>query len=101
MNIQLEIPKEEPQTEQERHDHCAAIFAVFPRIKKDIKEKMYEQLTNLYSVGIGTSKTKEERDFEIIRGNGILEGMAILLTDWQAAATEFEASAKESQEDEE
>lgn len=99
MNLTLDLPKKEVQTEQERKDYCAAIFATFPRLMKDIKEEMYEQLVNTYSVSISTSKTPEERDFETIRGNGILEGMAILLDKWQIAANEFEASALERREE--
>ena len=90
MKLTLEFPEEKLITEQERKDYCTAIFAVFPRLEKDIKEEMYKQLITTYSEGIGKSKTKEERDFEIVRGNGIMEGMAILLDKWQVAKSEIE-----------
>ena len=90
MKLTLEFPEEKLITEQERRDYCTAIFAIFPRLEKDIKEEMYKQLISTYSENVATSKTKEERDFEIIRGNGIMEGMAILLEKWQVAKSEIE-----------
>ena len=90
MKLNLDFPEEKLITEQERRDYCTAIFAIFPRLEKDIKEEMYKQLITTYSESIGTSKTKETRDFETIRGNGIMEGMAILLEKWQVAKSEVE-----------
>ena len=97
MKLTLEFPKEEQQTEQDRISYCAAIFAVFPRLEKDIKTKMYEQLVATYTTSVGTSKKKEERDFEIVRGNGVLEGMAVLLEEWRVASKEHEAKSRQEE----
>lgn len=94
MKLTLEIPQEKELDETERKAHNSAIFSVFPRIERDIKSKMYEQLITTYSIGVGTAKTKEERDFEIVRGNGIMEGMAILLESWRQAESEHRADSK-------
>lgn len=94
MKLTLELPKEKEQTEEERATYCSAIFAIFPRLESDIKEKMYEQLITTYSIGVGMTKNKEERDFEIVRGNGIMEGMAILLESWRQAEAEHRANSK-------
>jgi tRNA U54 and U55 pseudouridine synthase Pus10 len=88
MKLILELPKIQEQTETERRAYCADIFAVFPRLEKDIKAKMFEQLISTYSTGIATSRTREDRDYEILRGNGIMEGMAALLELWKEASDE-------------
>ena len=95
MKIDLQIPEYKELTEPERKEYCATIFAVFPRLEKDIKEKMYEQLINTYTESIGTTKNAEERDFEVVRGNGIMEGMAILLELWRLASMEHQARPEE------
>ncbi len=94
MKIELELPKEGVLDEKERRAHNAAIFATFPRLERDIKAKMYEQLINTYSIGIGVADTKDKVGFEIVRGNGIMEGMAILLEKWKIDAQAHEADAK-------
>lgn len=94
MKIELEIPIIKEQTEEERRDYCASIFAVFPKLEKDIKEMMYEQLIAIYSESIGLEKMREARDHTILRGNGIMEGMAMLLERWQIASSEHEAKGK-------
>ena len=90
MKLTLEFPEEKLITEQERKDYCNAIFAIFPRLEKDIKEEMYRQLIHTYSESIATSPLSEAQRFEIIRGNGIMEGMAILLEKWRVAKSEIE-----------
>ena len=97
LRVDLQFPEEKEISETERKAYNASVFAVFPRIEKDIKQEMYIQLIRTYSEGVGVSKSKDERDFEIIRGNGIMEGMAILLEKWQLAAKEHEASPKEEE----
>ena len=95
MKIDLQIPESKELTEVERKDYCASIFAIFPRLEKDIKEKMYEQLITTYTESIGTTRTREERDFEVVRGNGIMEGMAVLLEHWSLASAEHQAKQDE------
>lgn len=94
MNIQLELPKEDKLDEAARKAHNAAIFAVFPRLEKEIKAKMYEQLILTYSENVGSAKTREEIVMTTVRGNGIIEGMAILLEKWKIDAGAHEADAK-------
>ena len=93
MKLELNYTKEE-MSENERKNYCASVFAIFPIIEKDIKAKMYEQLINTYSVAVGSTRNKEERDFEIVRGNGIMEGMAVLLEKWEQASNEHIANSK-------
>lgn len=91
MNLTLQIPKEEELNEAERKAHNAAIFAVIPRLEKDIKDKMYEELIKTYSENVGMAKTREEILLATTRGNGIMEGMAILLEMWQNDAKTHKA----------
>lgn len=95
VKLELELPSEKEQTEQERKEYCSAIFAVFPRLEKDIKQKMYEELVNTYSTSIGLAKSKDEMLIEVTRGNGKMEGMAILLEMWRLANTEAQAKVDE------
>jgi len=71
---------EKELNEQERRDYCAAIHAVFPRLEKDVKALLYQQL--LFGA-------KESADWEqVIFGRGVMEGPAILLEKWKAAHLE-------------
>lgn len=82
MKLTLELPETKEQGEAERKEYCGAIFALFPRIEKDIKEKMYEELVKTYT---------EADDFnKVLRGQGIMEGMAILLEHWRLANLEHQ-----------
>ena len=94
MKLELEIPKSEALDEKERKAHNAAIFAVFPRIERDIKDKMYEQLIQTYSENVGMAKTREEIVLATIRGNGIMEGLGLILEKWQNDARTHEAEAQ-------
>ena len=90
MKIQLEIPIEKILDEEERKAHNAAIFAVFPRLEKEIKAKMYEQLVITY--------TEADNFDKILKGQGIMEGMAILLELWQTNAKTHEAESQPKEE---
>lgn len=92
--LELSLPENKQPDETEIKAHNSAIFAVFPRIEKSIKEKMYEQLINTYSENVGTAKTREEVIMTTVRGNGILEGMAILLEGFRASSQAHEAEAQ-------
>lgn len=89
--MKLELPESEELNEEERKAHNAAIFAVFPRLEKDIKAKMYEQLIQTYSENVGMAKTREEIVLATVRGNGIMEGMAQLLEKWEREAATHRA----------
>jgi hypothetical protein len=90
MKITLELPDEKELSETDRKAYCAAIFAIFPRIEKDIRKFMYEQLVSTYTEATNWDK--------ILKGQGILEGMAILLDQWQKANNEHIANSKPQEE---
>lgn len=94
LKIELQLPTEKQLDESEIKAHNAAIFAVFPRLEKVIKEKMYEQLIQTYSENVGVAKTREEIVLTTVRGNGIMEGMAILLEKWRGDAQAHQADAQ-------
>lgn len=67
-------------TEQERKDYCAAIFAIFPRLEKDIKKFLYEQLI--------FSSMKAATWEEVLVGRGVFAGAELLLEHWRKANDE-------------
>ena|SRR3990167_201597 len=75
----VSTPKKE-MTEQERKEYCASISAVFPRIEKDIRKLMYEQLVETYTGADSWDK--------VLEGRGRLDGMAYLLEHWKSAHME-------------
>ena len=91
MNLTLKLPEQKEQTEEQRKAYCSSIFAVFPIIEKDIKEKMHEQLIKNYSDAVRLAQTKEQVELAITRGDGIMEGMAILLSHWELANVEHQS----------
>ena len=83
MKLELQLPQEKPQSETEYKAYCSLIFSVFPQLEKDIKEMMYEELVKTY--------TESDNFNKVLRGQGILEGMAILLEKWRLAFMEHQA----------
>jgi hypothetical protein len=82
MKIEFTLPTEKALSEAERKGYCASISAIFPILEKDIKEKMGEELVKTYT---------EADDFnKVLRGQGILEGMAMLLEHWRLANLEHQ-----------
>ena len=89
--INLEdVDKEKEQSEQERVEYTAAIAAVFPRLEKDIKKFLYEQL-------IKTSMQAETWE-QVLVGRGVFAGMEILLDHWKKANTEHLDHSKPQEE---
>ena len=82
--IEIKITEEKDFTEQERKDYCASIFAVFPRLEKDIKDALHARLVFTAM----ETKTWEE----LMMNRGIMEGMTILLEQWRAAQGEHIAN---------
>lgn len=82
--IDLSTVKENVElSESDRRDYVAAIHAVFPRIERDIKHFLYNQL--LFSA-------KEAADWEqVIFGRGMFDGMAQLLEHWRLAHQEHQS----------
>lgn len=79
-SINLSDLENKEETEQERKDYCAAIFAVFPRLEKDIKRFLYEQLI--------FSSNEAETWEQVIFGRGTFNGLKLLLEYWDVAAKE-------------
>lgn len=73
-------------SESERKEYCAAISAVFPRLEKDIKSFLYEQLHY--------SSNQAEIWEKVIFGRGTFNGMDILLSFWKSAHEEHLAKLK-------
>lgn len=82
MKLELNLPEEKPMSDEDRKAYVASVSAVFPRLEKDIKIKMYEHLVDTYT-------NSDEWD-KVLRGQGILEGMAILLEHWRGVHMEQE-----------
>ena len=89
-SIDLEDVEEEVLTPEEHQSYCAAIFAVFPRIQKDIKKFMHEQLM----FGATQTGTLQQLDFS----RGTMNGFYLLLEHWEKAANEYEAKIKQQKE---
>ena len=89
-SISIEDVLEEDETEADRKAYCAAIFAVFPRLEKDLKKFLHAQL--LYSAN--EAETWER----VIFGRGSFNGMALLLENWKIAAKEHEANSGQKED---
>ncbi len=85
-SIDLSDIKEEQLTEAEQKDYSAAIFAVFPRLQKDIRKFLHEQL--MFSANQAT-------DWEqVVFGRGSFNGISLLFEHWKKAADEHVANIK-------
>jgi len=88
-----DVQEEEEMPETERIAYCAAIFAVFPRLEKDIKEMLHEQLMFVCN---------EASNWEqVVFGRGTFNGMDLLLEKWKKASAEYQSKHKEEQENKE
>lgn len=92
-SINLDECQEEEKelSEADRKAYCSAIFAVFPRIEKDIKKMLYAQLMFISN----NAETWEQ----VIFGRGTFNGMDLLLEKWKKASIEHEANLKEGLEE--
>ena len=97
MIVDIKQPEEKILSEAERRDYNAAIFAVFPRLEKDIKEEMFKELIKTYTESVGTAKSINETALATARGSGVVEGMAILLEMWRLAQLEHQAPQKDEE----
>ena len=66
---------DEEMNESERKEYVAAISAVFPRLEKDIKKFLYQQL--MYS------SNQAENWEQVIFGRGTFNGLSLLLEYWK------------------
>lgn len=88
-SIDLSDIEEKEMTENERKEYIAAISAVFPRLEKDIKRFLYEQLMFI---------ANQAQDMnQISFGRGTFNGMDILLNFWKKA--HIEHTVKEPKEE--
>ncbi len=78
---------EKEESEAERRAYCAAIFAIWPRLEKDLKKMMYEQLI--------FSSNESEDWFQTILGRGTFNGLSLAFERWKVASAEHEAVAKD------
>lgn len=78
-----DLEEDEDMGENERKEYCAAISAVFPRIEKDIKRFLHEQLMFVCN----QAETWER----VIFGRGTFNGMDLLLEHWKKAHMEHTA----------
>lgn len=78
--IDLSDIEDRDMTPQERRDYCAALFAVFPRLEKDIRRFIFHQVLFI---------AKEAGSYEHVTfGRGVVEGLAMALDHWKLASDE-------------
>lgn len=85
-----EVQGEEEMSEADRKAYCSAISAVFPRLEKDIKRAMYQQLLLTFSTADNMDK--------ITLGQGTFNGMSLLLRHWRIAHLEHSEKGKPKEE---
>lgn len=81
-----DVQEDGEMSEAERREYAAAIFAVFPRLEKDIKKFLYTQL--LFSSN--EAVTWEQ----VIFGRGTFNGMDLLLEHWRKVNAEHVGNSK-------
>ena len=89
-SIDLSDLDDKEMDESQHREYCAAIFSVFPRLAKDIKKFLYEQLL--------FSSMKAATWDEVLVGRGVFAGGELLLEKWQLAAKEHEERVKTKEE---
>lgn len=87
-----DVEDEKEQTEAEHRAYNAAIFAVWPRLEKDLKKMMHTQL--LFSSNVA------EDWMQTIFGRGTFNGLSLPFEKWRLASNEHEAASKEKAEEE-
>lgn len=85
--------EEKEESEAERRAYCAAIFAVWPRLEKDLKKMMHTQLM--------FSSNQSEDWFQTILGRGTFNGLSLPFEKWRMAQAEHIANSKDKKEEEE
>lgn len=78
-----DLPKED-MTESERKEYCASISGIYPRLEKDMKKLLHEQLMFI-------SNSAENWD-QVIFGRGTFNGIDLLLNHWKRASDEHTAN---------
>lgn len=89
--MKLELEFDPPKrTEEERSAYVAQIAGIFRHLERDIKEEMQEQLVQGFTQG--------QKWDDVLKYQGILEGMAILLEKWRTVNAEYEERAQPEEE---
>lgn len=83
--------KEKEMSETERKEYCSSIFAIWPRIEKDILLAIKKQMAL-------TFRDADNMD-KLALGQGAVNGMTTLYELWQKAATEYESMPKDDKEE--
>ena len=78
-SIDLKDIEEKEMSESETKDYNASISAVFPRLEKDIKKFLYEQLMFI--------AINSENWNQVVFGRGTYNGIDLLLNHWRQAHT--------------
>ena len=73
-------------SESERKEYVASINAIYPRLEKDTKKMLHEQLMFM--------STEAENWDQIIFGRGTFNGIDLLLNHWKKASNEHEERLK-------
>ena len=83
---------EREMDENERREYCSTISAVFPRLERDIKKFLHEQLLFI--------SNNAEAWEQVIFARGTFNGMDILLNHWEKANAEHLKLNKDKNEKE-
>lgn len=86
-----DLSEEKDMSETERKAYCDAIFAVWPRLEKDLKKALHTQLMFI-------SNNAEDWS-QVIFGRGTFNGIDLLFEKWHKAVLEHEANTKENKEE--
>lgn len=84
------ITSEKEETEQEKKDYCAAVFAIFPRLQKKIKQMMHAQLM--------FSSFEADTWERVIFGRGTFNGLSLMLEELQQAHDQHISNTKPKEE---
>ena len=88
-SIDLKDIGEKEMSESETKDYNASISAVFPRLEKDIKKFLHEQLIFMAN--------KSENWSQVVFGRGTYNGIDLLLNHWRQAHTAHTARLGEGE----
>ena len=89
-SIDLSDIEDKEESEEERRAYCSAIFAVFPRLEKDLKRFMMEQLL--------FSSNNAETWEQVLFGRGSYNGLSLVYDYWKTVQAEH-ISNSEKKED--
>ena len=79
-SVDLKDLDDKDMSEGDRREYCASISGIYPRLEKDIKKFLHEQLMFM-------SNNAENWD-QVIFGRGTFNGLDLLLTHWKKASAE-------------